>query len=214
MLNCNKGPHNNKKMAIVTRQDLLSPWQSVHAFPTVAGRLAAMDSLRLICREDERTECLDRLNDLMQAPTVRRRAHAMLVDWEAQTAACLERLIATEMTPLVETEVAGLLEEIEESLAHPPSQPSVFERFRCSVEPAYPTQEITGLSRQLAQLRRFNAGLEMWSAGQQIESYPGQRQRLGAGEPASYHLTLWQYKVVAQKSSLRPSPCTTYFKGE
>ncbi len=116
MLNYNEGPHNNKKMAIVTRQDLLSPWQSVHAFPTVAGRLAATDSVRLICREDERTDCLGRLNDLMQSPPARQRAHAMLMDWEAQTAACLGRLIAAEMAPLLETEVAALLDEIEQTL--------------------------------------------------------------------------------------------------
>ncbi len=168
MLNHNEWPA-NKRMTIVTPHELCSPWQSVHAFPTVAGRLAARGSVRLICRQDERADCLGRLNDLMQSPPARQRAHAMLMDWEAQTAACLGRLIATEMTPLLETEVAGLLDEVEQALAQPPTQPGVAGRFHCSVKPAYAAQEITGLGRQLAQLRRFNAGLEKWpTAGPQI----------------------------------------------
>lgn len=199
--------------------DIRQPWKSVYGFSMTAARLAVGEQMVLSCREDEVFDYLAQLNELLESPESLSRAYGLLVKLAQATRQKFERLLQLRDEPLSEEYLPALLAEVEELLAGPNEQ-TVADRLACLLSPNEPAQEIVGLGKMLARLRRVMVGLErVKDCGFKVTVIGRQRQPLrpnlearrneaipGAGQsghvpagfvlPMQYHRTLWNYRVV------------------
>jgi hypothetical protein len=199
--------------------DVRHPWKSAYGFPMTAARLAANEELVLSCREDEIFDYLAQLNDLLGSPESLNRAHGLLAKLAQVTQQKFERLLQQREQSLSVSEIPTLLAEIEEILAGSTEQ-TVGDRLVGLLSPDEPTQEILGLGKMLARLRRVMTSLEQVKAqGFKVTVLDRQRQPLrpnlearrhesitgaeqheeipaGFALPVQYHLTLWNYRIA------------------
>lgn len=204
-------PHRNQAdPATIYAGDLHQPWKSAYGFPLTAARLAAHQPLLLHCREDEVFELLARLNDLTTCPQAMAGAYEML----HKLAGCTcERLLCR-----LQQEEIRKGDEENRTLGETSEQKGA-ERLQQLLTPDHPSQEIAGLSRQLARLLALRRELGLVK-GQGFRVVVFERRRQPArpalaarrdelilleGPPSAFpagfllppatHQTLWSYNL-------------------
>ena len=184
----------NETRVLVTPADMRDPWMSVYGFPTIAGRLAGGEELLLVCRRDELSTFVNQLNLLVGAPANLQRAGSMVRQMTAGTRAKLRQLIAVELHPPSESDVADIVRAVDAMLSTRAGDFDLEEQLACLIEPTYATQKLRGLARQLAHFESFQAALRTCEhVGFAVETWGGERRSFTRNGKPSLHATLWQY---------------------
>ncbi|MCB0210459.1 MAG: hypothetical protein KDJ52_14065 [Anaerolineae bacterium] len=196
--------------ATIYSGDIRRPWRSVYGFSMTAARLAMGEEMVLSCREDEIFDYLTQLNALLKSPECLNRACNALASLAQNTQQKFERLIRLRDEPLSDSEIPDLITEVENILADS-TEHTLAERLACILRPDNATQEIIGVGKMLARLRRGVGCLEqMKVCGFQVMILDQQRQlkrpssnitkpiasQAEPAGPAQYHQTLWNYRIA------------------
>lgn len=196
------------------------PWQSVYGFPILAARLAGGQELLLSCREDEVFELMAGLNELLQDPASLHRAYRMLQELEQYQRQKLAGLIQLRDQPLDDSEIPGLLAQVEQELAEATEQ-TTHNRLVSLLSADQPIGEITAVQQMLDRLHKLLPALaEVKDRGFRVVVWDRRRQAtrpdlearrtqsvLPEGLPAGfllpvrYHLTLWDYLIIRGDSA-------------
>ncbi|MCB0209087.1 MAG: hypothetical protein KDJ52_07150 [Anaerolineae bacterium] len=214
--------------ATLYNRDIHQPWKSAYGFAVSAARLAAGQPLVLHCREDEIFENMAALNTLLKHPVVLQRAAAMLINLKEASEQKLERLVEIEEQPISESQLADIIQAVEEFLTTDRAELTVFDRLEESLIPPHIGDEKVGLQKMVDKLEGMIAALEQVKATgfhvvvqdrrrqparpalemQQSEAaqHNGQSAQHSAGLvlPTQYHLTLWSYAVVRNDHGQSP----------